>query len=246
MAQIVKNLPAIQETQVRSLGQEDPLEKRMVTHSSILGLENPMDKKSLMSYSPWGREASDMTEWLTLSQFHGEFTSLWADVSSLQVTDCTVRRQAAWEQESSPFSSRTLCSVNEKVERWCWQGPSHSTQFQSPAIYILGVKSLFLQVRPSLEKLNNYYNSYQRRQWQPTPALLPEKSYGWRSLAGCSPWDRWVRHDWVTSVSLFTFLHWRRKWQPTPEFLPGESQGRGSLVGCRLWGCPELDTTEAT
>ena len=44
-----------------------------------------------------------------------------------------------------------------------------------------------------------------------------------------------VRHDWATSLSLFTFTHWRRKWQPTPVFLPGESQGRGSLVGCRLW-----------
>ena len=37
-----------------------------------------------------------------------------------------------------------------------------------------------------------------------------------------------VGHDWATSLSLFTFLHWRRKWQPTPVFLPGESQGRGS------------------
>ena len=46
-----------------------------------------------------------------------------------------------------------------------------------------------------------------------------------------------VGHDWATSLSLFTFMHWRRKWQPTPVFLPGESQGRGSLVGCRLWGC---------
>ena len=36
-----------------------------------------------------------------------------------------------------------------------------------------------------------------------------------------------VRHDWATSLSLFTFMHWRRKWQPTPVFLPGESQGRG-------------------
>ena len=44
-----------------------------------------------------------------------------------------------------------------------------------------------------------------------------------------------VRYDWVTSLSLFTFMHWRRKWQPTPVFLPGESQGRGSLVGCCLW-----------
>ena len=45
-----------------------------------------------------------------------------------------------------------------------------------------------------------------------------------------------VGHDWATSLSLFTFMHWRRKWQPTPVFLPGESQGRGSLVGCHLWG----------
>ena len=55
-----------------------------------------------------------------------------------------------------------------------------------------------------------------------------------------------VGHDWATSLSLFTFLHWRRKWQPSPVFLPGESQGRGSLVGCRLWGRIESDTTEAT
>ena len=55
-----------------------------------------------------------------------------------------------------------------------------------------------------------------------------------------------IGHDWVTSLSLFTFMHWRRKWQPTPVLLPGESQGRGSLVGCRLWGRTESDTTEAT
>ena len=40
-----------------------------------------------------------------------------------------------------------------------------------------------------------------------------------------------VGHNWATSLSLFTVMHWRRKWQPTPVFLPGESQGRGSLVG---------------
>ena len=37
-----------------------------------------------------------------------------------------------------------------------------------------------------------------------------------------------VGHDWATSLSLFTFMHWRRKWQPTPVFLPGDSQGRGA------------------
>ena len=55
-----------------------------------------------------------------------------------------------------------------------------------------------------------------------------------------------VRHDWATSLSLFTFMHWRRQWQPIPVFLPGESQGQGSLVGYRIWGRTESDTTEVT
>ena len=55
-----------------------------------------------------------------------------------------------------------------------------------------------------------------------------------------------VGHDWATSFSLFTFMHWSRKWQPTPMFLPGESQGRKSLVGFPLWGRTESDTSEAT
>ena len=75
---------------------------------------------------------------------------------------------------------------------------------------------------------------YRRRQWHPTPVLLPGKSHGRRSLVGCSPWGR----------QLFPFMHWRRKWQPTPVFLPGESPERGSLVGCRLWGGTESDMTE--
>ena len=58
--------------------------------------------------------------------------------------------------------------------------------------------------------------------------------------------SRRVGHDWATSLSLFTSMHWKRKWQPTPVFLPGESQGWGSLVGCRFWDRTESDTTEAT
>ena len=55
-----------------------------------------------------------------------------------------------------------------------------------------------------------------------------------------------VRHDWATSLSLFSFMHWRRKRQPAPVFLRGESQEQGSLVGCHLWGRTESDTTEVT
>ena len=45
-----------------------------------------------------------------------------------------------------------------------------------------------------------------------------------------------VRHDWATSLSLFTFIHWRRKWQPTPVFLPGESRGTGEPGGLPSMG----------
>ena len=44
MAQLVKNSPAMQETLVRFLGQEDPLEEGMATHSSILAWRMPMDR----------------------------------------------------------------------------------------------------------------------------------------------------------------------------------------------------------
>ena len=88
---------------------------------------------------------------------------------------------------------------------------------------------------------------------KPKKAMAPHSS----TLAWKIPWveepgklqsmgSLRARHNWVTSLSLFTCMHWRRKWQPTPVFLPEESQGRGSLVGCHLWGCTESATTEVT
>ena len=53
MVRMVKNLPAMPETQVQSLGQVDPLEKKMATHSSILAWRIPWTEES--GYSPWGR-----------------------------------------------------------------------------------------------------------------------------------------------------------------------------------------------
>ena len=52
----------MRETWVRSLGQEDPLEAGIATHSSILSLENPHGQSSLAGYSPWGLKELDMTE----------------------------------------------------------------------------------------------------------------------------------------------------------------------------------------
>ena len=58
---MVKNLPAVQETWVASLGWEHPLEKGMATHSSILAWKIPWAEQ-LMGYSPCGHKESDMTE----------------------------------------------------------------------------------------------------------------------------------------------------------------------------------------
>ena len=55
-AQIAKNLPAVQETQVQSLGQEDPLEKEMATHTPVLLPGECHGQKSLVGYSPRGHK----------------------------------------------------------------------------------------------------------------------------------------------------------------------------------------------
>ena len=68
VAQMVKNLPAIQKTWVQPLGQEDPLEKGMATHSSILG--EFQRQRSLASYNPWDHKELDMTEQLPLLLLH--------------------------------------------------------------------------------------------------------------------------------------------------------------------------------
>ena len=63
VAQLVKNLPAIWETWVQSLGWEDPLEEGMATHTSILVWRTPMDRGAWQAtYSPWTRKESDTTE----------------------------------------------------------------------------------------------------------------------------------------------------------------------------------------
>ena len=69
VAQLAKNLPMMQETRVRFLGQEDPLEKEMAVHSSILAWRSPWTEKSgglqFMGHKEW-----DTTERLTHTHTH--------------------------------------------------------------------------------------------------------------------------------------------------------------------------------
>ena len=86
-------------------------------------------------------------------------------------------------------------------------------------------------------------HSQRRRQWHPTPGLLPGKSHGWRSLVGCSSLGRKSRTGPSNFTFTFHFHALEKEMAPHSSVLPGKSQGSGSLVGCRLWGCTDLDMT---
>ena len=143
----------------------------------------------------------------------------------------------------------SLCKLLELViEREARHAAVHGvSKSQTRLIDWTDWTDLIHMIYTFLQIYNRWLDTNQRRQWQPTPVLLPGK-IPWTEEPGRlqSMGLQRVRHDWATSLSLFTFMHWRRKWQPTPVFLPGESQGRRSMVDCRLWGCAESDMTEAT
>ena len=162
--------------------------------------------------------------------------------------------------------------VDEKASYWCWaklgrvlDAPVTSLFFCSEAgkIHCFFFFSPFLffgeRVTSDMYFRNNVFLQWAWRlsgerdlskeilSMAPHPSTLAWK-IPWMEESGRlqSMGSLRVGHDWATSLSLFTFMHWRRKWQPTPVFFPGERQGWGSLLGCHLWGRTESDTTEAT
>ena len=87
---------------------------------------------------------------------------------------------------------------------------------------------------------------HRRRQWQPTPVLLPGKSHGQRSLVGCSPWGH-KESDTTERLPFHLSASCVGEGNGNPlQCSCLENPRNGSLVGCRLWGRTESDTTEAT
>ena len=75
VAQVVKNLPAMQETWVRSLSQEDPLEMEMAIHSSILAWRIPWTEEP-DGLQTTGLQKLDTTKWLTHNEYNGKATQV--------------------------------------------------------------------------------------------------------------------------------------------------------------------------
>ena len=101
LAQLAYNLPAVQETPVRFLGWEDPLEKGMATHSSTVAW-----RISWTVYNPRGRKESDKTERLSLSHS----VKPWQEINSL-------------EHRYRSFSIWNICSKGcQNYETWVISG----------------------------------------------------------------------------------------------------------------------------
>ena len=89
-----------------------------------------------------------------------------------------------------------------------------------------------------MEKIALIYALEQRREWHPTPVLLPGKSQGRGSLVGC--------HLWGRTESNMTEAMQQQQQQQQQQLLLLIVSGLGSLVGCHLWGRTESNMTEET
>ena len=119
MAQTVKNMPAMQETRVPSLGREDPTEKGMTTHSNILAWRIPWTKEPGGLWS-MGWQESDTTEQLTLSLYFHFISQMCP--ASLPHPTTELQSGMEWLDSITDSMDMNLSKLQETVEdrkAWC-------------------------------------------------------------------------------------------------------------------------------
>ena len=89
-------------------------------------------------------------------------------------------------------SEKVVLKLNIQKTKIMASGPITSWQIDGETVETVAdfifLGSKILQMVIAAMKLKDAYSLEGRRQWHPTPVLLPGKSHGWRSLVGCSPW----------------------------------------------------------
>ena len=118
VVQMVKNPPSMQETPGWYLGQEDPLEKGMATHSTVLAWRIPWTEKP-GAHSPWGPRELGVTEWPTQSQLRHTEVELgghWG--SGLRHISAPLRMWTVADPSTPPAALRTVPTA----AAWCSQG----------------------------------------------------------------------------------------------------------------------------
>ena len=105
VAHLVKNLPAMQETWVRSLGWDDPLEKGMATHSSILAWR-----------TPWTTVGLKLNIHKTKIMASGAITSWQIDGETMEtVTDFILGAPKSLQMVTAAIKLKDTCSLEEKL-----------------------------------------------------------------------------------------------------------------------------------
>ena len=118
VTQTVKNPPAMGETWVQSLGWEDPLEKDMATHSSILAWRLPWTEEP-GGYNPLGRKESDMPEWLSPAQLSKIIVTVLKDSASDPLMMKVCNRVVQIGENRS--SQRPQISLGERAKKEPWR-----------------------------------------------------------------------------------------------------------------------------
>ena len=192
-----------------------------------------------------------MREWITTYNQRKK-------IKPWKFTESSYQTSKYWKTKNALLFFLKLCVSSDRTPMWLFTLCFPLTKMKSPQKQGLGFVFLAVFLATICQQECLAYTKcsiiiYIFGKLTVSKAMAPHSS----TLAWKIPWTEGpgrlqsmrslgVGHDWATSLSLFTFMHWRRKWQPTPVFLPGKSQGWRSLVGCRLWGRTESDTTEAT
>ena len=113
VAQMVKNLPAMQETQVWSLSWEDPLEKGMAISTPVFLPREFHRQRSLEGYSPWAHKESDMTELSLFFQKLKMLSTAFYIISTTFIThshpDTLVQQESGRVFQSADFFKMSLC-----------------------------------------------------------------------------------------------------------------------------------------
>ena len=227
VAQIVKNSSAMQETWVWSLRQENPMEKGMVTYTSILACSPP-------GSSVHGVTESDTTERLSL-HFKHSYTYVMIYSNRHVLNDFQVPGLRISRYLSCPALKRSLHCQELNCSQMLYFSGSSRRQYQW-----LGTR-----IRKNFNELGFPDSSVGKESncnagdpgsihWRSIPL-----QYSWTSLV-----DQLVKKStlsagdlgWIPGLGRFP---WRRERLPTPVFWPGEFHGLYSP-----WGCKESDTTE--
>ena len=131
-----------------------------------------------------------------------DHNKLWKILQEIGILDhlTFILRNLCADQEATvgigtfPMEQQTGSKLGKEYVKAVYCHPAYLTSMQSTSCKMLGWRNHKPESK-LLGEISTTSDMHWRRQWHPTPVLLPGKSHGWRSLVGCSPWGLEVGHD---------------------------------------------------